>query len=93
MPPPTPDPLPNEQQRRLLCDLIAEALVDIRAETDAERSRDLAYALHNLPRTMWGWGTWSVERQRGALAYFQSRHPDSGSSYVAMFDAIFAGRE
>jgi hypothetical protein len=81
--------LPTEAQRRRLCDLLADALVDIRS-SDAKRANDLAYALHNLPRTMWGWGTWSVAGQRGMLAHFQRLHPDGGPDYVAMFDAIFA---
>ena len=87
---PTRDSLPTDDQRRLLCDLIAVALVDLRAE-ETQRGRDLAYALHNLPKTMWGWGTWSVDGQRASLAHFQSRHP-GGPDYVAMFDAIFAPR-
>jgi len=81
------DPLPDGEQRRKLCELIADALVDIRA-ADAERGRALAHALHNLPRTMYGWGTWSIEGQRGMLAHFQSRHP-GGPDYVAVYDAIF----
>jgi hypothetical protein len=86
----TRDPLPSDEQRRLLCDLLADALVDIRT-ADEERAHALAYALHNLPRIMWGWGTWSVPGQRAMLAYFQAKHPD-GADYVTQFDAIFTGR-
>jgi hypothetical protein len=86
------DPLPNEEQRRLLCELLADALTDIRsADPDPDRGRALAYALHNLPRTMYGWGTWSIEGQRGILAYFQAQHP-GGPDYAAMFTAIFSGQ-
>ncbi len=81
------DPLPDEEQRRLLCALIADAFVDIRA-ADSDRGRALAHALHNLPRTIYGWGVWSIEGQRAMLAHFESRHP-GGPNYLAMFDDIF----
>ena len=84
---PSGDPLPNEQQRRQLCDLLAEALTDLR-HADAPRGNALAHALHNLPRTMYGWGTWSVYGQRAMLVHFQQTHP-GGPDYVALFDAIF----
>jgi hypothetical protein len=87
----TRDPLPDDVQRRRLCELLADALVDIRT-AEAGRANALAYALHILPRTMWGWGTWSIKDQRGRLAYYQAKHP-GGPDYVAMFDAIFAHRE
>ena len=84
---PAADPLPTDAQRRMLCDLIADALTDIRA-ADGERARALAYAIHNLPRTMYGWGTWSVAGQRAMLAHFQDQHP-GGVDYVARFEEIF----
>jgi hypothetical protein len=81
------DPLPTEEQRRLLCELIADALIEIRAG-DTERGVALADALHNLPRTMYGWGTWSIEGQSARLAHFQRRHP-GGQDYMTLFNAVF----
>jgi hypothetical protein len=81
------DPLPNDQERRLICELIADAFIDIRS-ADGERARALAYALHNLPRTMYGWGTWSIEEQAARLKHFQSKYP-GGLDYVARFEGIF----
>jgi hypothetical protein len=82
-----PDPLSSEEQRRRLCEILHTALIDIRAG-DHARGRALANALHNLPKTMYGWGTWSVGGQRGRLSHFEADHP-GGPKYVAMFDAIF----
>jgi hypothetical protein len=49
----------------------------------------LAYAFHNLPLEMYGWGTWSVAVTRGRLVHYQDEYPTCGPDYVAMFDAIF----
>jgi hypothetical protein len=81
-----PDPLPSDEQRKLLCELIADALVDIRG-ADGERGRALAYALHNLPRTMYGWGRWSIAGQKAMFAFFQSKHP-GGVDYAKKFEDI-----
>jgi hypothetical protein len=84
---PMPDPLPTEDQRRRLCEILYTALIDMRT-CDVERAHALAYALHNLPKTMWGWGTWNVKAQRQALSYFQSKY-EGGANYIAMLDEIF----
>ncbi len=43
-----------------------EAFVELRYLPE-EQAHDLAYAFHNLPKTMYSWGQWSVEGARGAL--------------------------
>lgn len=83
-------PLPTEAQREKICDLIASAFIELRY-LDGEQAHDLAYALHNLPKEMYGWGTWSVETTRGRLAYYQTKHSRNlGFDYVEAFDSIFA---
>jgi hypothetical protein len=49
----------------------------------------LAYSFHNLPLTMYGWGTWSIGDLRGVLARYRERFPQGGPDYAAMLDAIF----
>jgi len=81
--------LPTAEQRQALCDLMYEAFVELRSLPE-EQAHDLAYAFHNLPKTMYGWGRWSVEGARGALVRYQVKHQANlGFDYVAAFDAIF----
>lgn len=83
------DPLPTEEERRRLCELMAHAFVELRYLT-GQQAHDLAYAFHNLPLEIWGWGTWSVAGTRTRLAHYQSKHPRSmGEDYLARFDAIY----
>ena len=82
-------PLPTAEQRQALCDLMYEAFVELRYLT-GEQANDLAYAFHDLPKTMYGWGQWSVERARGMLMHYQTKHQANlGFDYVTAFDAIF----
>lgn len=82
-------PLPTEQQRQALCDLMHEAFVELRYLT-GDQAHDLAYAFHNLPKTMYGWGQWSIEGARAMLIYYQTKHQTNlGFDYVAAFDVIF----
>jgi hypothetical protein len=89
-----PDPLPTEPQRKALCEMLAAALIEIRIAAgggggvDALQASDLADAFHNLPREMYGWGSWSVADFRGRLAYYQEKYP-GGPDYVKMLDTIF----
>jgi hypothetical protein len=90
------DPLPNEEQRRLLCEMIAVAFVEIRLlgwEGKAQQAADLADAFHNVPREMYGWGLWKRRTFRGGLEDYQRKyHGDSycgRRDYLKMFDAIF----
>jgi hypothetical protein len=69
-----------------------EAFVELRSLPE-EQAHDLAYAFHNLPKTMYGWGSWSVESARGPLAHYQTKHKANiGYDYVAALDAIFRDR-
>lgn len=86
-----PSPLPTEAQREKICDLIASAFIELRY-LDGQQAHDLAYAFHNLPKEIYGWGTWSVEIMRGRLGYYQTKHSGNlGFDYVKAFDSIFAG--
>jgi hypothetical protein len=87
---PEPDSLCS--QREKICDLIASEFVELRS-LEGEQARDLAYAFHNLPKEIYGWGTWSVEVMRARLGYCQSKHKESlGFDYVDAFDTIFSDR-
>ena len=39
-----------------------------------EQAHDLAYAFHNLPVEIHGWGTWSVAGMRGRFRHYQHKH-------------------
>jgi len=81
--------LPTADERRALCGLIHEALVELRYLPE-EQAHDLAYALHNLPLTMYGWGHWSVVGARQMLVHYQTKHSANlAYDYVTAFDAIF----
>jgi hypothetical protein len=83
------DPLPTAEQRQALCELMHEAFVELRY-LSGEQAHDLAYAFHNLPKTIYGWGTWSIQGARAALLHYESKHQANlGFKYVAAFDAIF----
>jgi len=81
--------LPTAEQRRALCDLMHEAFVELRYLPE-EQGHDLAYAFHNLPKTMYGWGDWNVQGARAQLEHYQTKHrANLGFDYVAAFNAIF----
>ena len=81
--------LPTSKQRQALCDLMHEAFVELRYLPE-EQAHDLAYAFHNLPKTMYGWGHWNIEAERGRLMRYQSKHKTNlGFDYLVAFDAIF----
>jgi len=62
-----------------------------RSYLTGEQAHDLAYAFHNLPMEIYGWGTWSVAGTRGRLQYYQKKHSQNpGVDYVALFDRIYA---
>jgi hypothetical protein len=85
------DALPNDEQRRALGELLHHGFNFLRHASEAEANA-LAYALHNIPVEMYGWGTWDVKQTRGALLKFQTENyarPNQGPDFVAMFDAIF----
>jgi hypothetical protein len=81
--------LPSPEQRRALCDLMHAAFVELRYLT-GDQAHDLADAFHNVPKTMYGWGHWSVEGARAKLMHYQAKHKANlGFDYVAAFDAVF----
>lgn len=83
------DPLPNEKQREQLGDLMYNAFVELRHLT-GEQAHDLAYAFHNLPKEIYGWGSWSVAGTRARFQYYQRKHSQNlGVDYVALFDKIY----
>ena len=83
------DPLPDDDQRRRLCELMHAAFIELRGVyREAEQVHELAYAFHNLPLTMFGWGTWSWAGLRAVLARYRARFPEGGPDYAAMLDAI-----
>jgi hypothetical protein len=88
------DPLPDDDQRRRLCELMYAAFIELRCiHRESEQVHELAYAFHNLPLTMYGWGTWNWAGLRGVLARYRKRFPEGGPDYAAMLDAIHASIE
>ena len=93
------DPLPTDEQRRVLCEMMACAFIEIRMlgwAGKAAQAADLADAFHNAPREMYGWGGWNRRLFRMGLDEYQRRYAsDNGHrpyDYVTMFDRAF-GRE
>lgn len=89
------DPLPTEEQRKGLNDLVADALVEIRMLASEGRSRqilDLAEAFHEVPKEMYGWGAFSWQVTRGRLVHYQARYHHEEylgrTNYLWKFDAI-----
>ena len=44
---------------KILGELIQQAFVDLRY-IEGDQAHDLAYAFHNIPAEIFGWGTWNV---------------------------------
>ena len=79
----------SERQRQGVCELMHEAFVELRY-LNGEQAHDLAYAFHNLPKEIIGWGNWSIEGARSRIARYQGKYKSNpGFDYVAAFDAIF----
>lgn len=90
------DPLPTEEQRIKLHELVAAAFIEIRLlgwAGESEQVADLADAFHNIPREIYGWGGWNIDITRGMLQSYQDKyHAESYSgktNYVSLFNAIF----
>ena len=74
------DPLPNDDQRRRLCELIHEAFLELKGVChEAEQVHELAYAFHNLPLTIYGRGTWSWDGLRGSAGSLSRAVPQGRS--------------
>ena len=81
--------MPTAEQRQALCDLMHEAFVELRYLPE-EQAHDLAYAFHNLPKTMYGRGHWNIEGERGRFMRYQTKYKTNlDFDYVVAFDAIF----
>jgi hypothetical protein len=81
--------LPNEAQRKALCELMHHAFVELRC-LSGEQSQDLAYAFHNLPVEIYGWGSWNAEDARKRLKHYQNKYSKNpGVNYVELFNKIF----
>lgn len=81
--------LPNETERKALCELMHKAFIELRY-LSGEQARDLAYAFHNLPVEIFGWGNWTPSGTRARLAYYQKKHSSNlGTNYLDLFDKIF----
>lgn len=92
--------LPTEQQRERMMELVQAAFVEIRliaTEGKGQQASDLADAFHNLPREIYGWGSWDIGITRGMLQDYQDKYHQADYSgmrdYVGMFDAIFPPSE
>jgi len=66
-----PTTLPTEEQRVALCDLMAIAFIELRY-LNGDQAHDLAYAFHNLPKEIYGWGSWSVATTRARFLHYQT---------------------
>jgi hypothetical protein len=91
------DELPTERQRRLLNEVVSDALVEIRHLCRAKLSvqaEHLADVMHNIPREMYGWGGWSWQLTERLAAEYNSRWSGSESmplfDYAARINSIFA---
>lgn len=81
--------LPNEEQRKAICELMYDAFVELRY-LSGEQAQDLAYAFHNIPLEIYGWGTWSPETTRNRLQHYQNKHAKNlGINYVEKFNKIY----
>ena len=94
------DPLPNDEQRQALCDMIHAAFVEIRSlgwDGKAEQAGDLADAFHTTPKEMYGWGCWQLRLFRGMVQDYQDKYHAEDyfgkCDYVAMIDRIFGKPE
>jgi hypothetical protein len=50
----------------------------------------VAVVFHNLPKEMYGWGSWNPDKTRAGLRHYQIKHADrQGFDYVTAFNNIF----
>ncbi len=91
------DELPSEKQREMLCDMIHSAFVELRLlgrDGEAQQAADLADAFHNIPKEMYGWGSFTWDAFRGMLAHYQRKWRvegrPTGPDYVWMLDQVRA---
>ncbi len=84
------DPLPNECQRRRLCELLHYAFVDIRAyayEGKHLEAGELADIFHNIPNEMYGDGLWDLTALIQGLEVYHKEY--GGRNYPLLLYRIF----
>jgi hypothetical protein len=82
--------LPTDEQKRLLCEMMYRAFLELRHlgwQGKAEQAADLADAFHNLPTVMYSPDfRWSVLHM--FLESYQRKYPNGFEDYVAMLENI-----
>lgn len=71
------DKLPTEKQKEMLCEMIAHAFIEIRIlgwQNRSLQAADLADAFHNIPKEMYGWGSFSWHIFEGMLRSYQQKY-------------------
>lgn len=84
------DIIPNEQQRREICELLHYALIDIRAyayEGKYLEAAELADIFHNIPNEMYGTGLWDLASLVQRVETYQDKN--GGRDYVSHLKKIF----
>jgi hypothetical protein len=69
--------LPNEETRRQLCAIVADAILSIRSlarSAGHEQIEDLADLFHNLPTEIYGHGKWDPDLMRGMIAEYEEKY-------------------
>ena len=82
--------LPNESQRRGLCQLLHHVLVDIRQygyEGKCLEASELADIFHNIPNEMYGDGLWDLPALMQRIGIHQRKH--GGRNYSSHLESIF----
>ncbi len=82
--------LPNDAQRRALCDLFHYAFVDIRESLRDGKIQDaeaLADVFHNIPHEMYGYGLWNLASVVNSLREYRAMH--GGRRYLDYLRKIF----
>jgi hypothetical protein len=80
----------TEDQKRGLADMLGAVFIEMRCiYHQSDQVHELAYTFHNLPKEMFGWGTWDAHAFRSRLEYYGERFPEGGPNYAAMLDKIF----
>ena len=88
------DPLPNEAQRKLFTEFMADAFICIRliaGTGHAEQASGLADVFHNVGKETYGWGSWSWSRFRGMVENYSIKYAGTRNScqgFITRIDEI-----
>jgi hypothetical protein len=84
--------IPNEPQRKKLCDMLHFALSDIRQlgyTGNAAQAADLADAFHNLPQEIWAdYFSISFFREAFLVPYYRKWPTRGPYDYLALLDEV-----